>query len=137
MNAIDRVPGLQEILDECKNKIENLTGEKVSIHYTIKFHHLATSDLARFICEICEVSWEKVASDSRKAQYIIARHLYCYFARTVQKKTLKHIAEVLGGRDHTTIIHAVDKVKTMIEINDELYIHPYNEIQKLITQTLI
>lgn len=75
-------------------------------------------------------------SDSRKAHYVIARQLFCYFAYKVQKKSLTIIGQMLG-RDHTTVIHAREKVETMKHNGDDLYMVPYNEIERRIDELMV
>ena len=135
-HEIDKIPGLKDLLRRCQEDIEKLTNTPVTVFYRIKFHHLSTNDLIRIICDVCEVTWQQVTSDSRKAHYVIARQLYCYIAFTVQKKQLVAIAKILG-RDHTSIIHSRDKVINMKATNDELYMVPLLEIEKRIEELMI
>lgn len=135
-HEIDKVPGLREILKKCQQDIEKLTNVEVTVFYRIKFHHLSTADLTRIICNVCEVTWQQVLSDSRKSHIVIARQLYCHLAITVQKKNLVAISRILN-RDHTTIMHARDKVITMIEMQDELYMVPLLEIERQIEDIII
>lgn len=134
-NEIDKVPGLRAILNKCQEDIEQLTKLPVTVYYRIKFHHLSSPDLIRIICEVCDVSWEQIKSNFRKSHYVIARQLYCWFAFQVQKKKLCTIAEKIG-RDHTSVIHSRDKVQNMIETNDELYMEPFQEIQRRIDEIM-
>lgn len=136
MNTVDKYPGLQEVLDECQEKAEKIVGKKLTINFSIRFKHLPTDVLATIVCNVCEVMWTQVISDSRKANIVLARHLYCYFAAMVQKKTLYDIANILKKADHTVVIHARDKVKKMIEVQDEIYVPAFNEIEKRINEVM-
>jgi chromosomal replication initiation ATPase DnaA len=137
VDKINKIPGLKEILDDCKCRVEALTGEKVTIHYSLRFHLLTTPQLQSIICSVCEVDWQQIISESRKAPIIIARHLYCYYAFTMQRKTLWQIAMILQRTDHSTIIHARDKVIRMIETKDDLYGPIINEIEQKISEVII
>jgi chromosomal replication initiation ATPase DnaA len=129
---IDKIPGLKDVLSECRKKVEELVGHKVTIHFNLKFHHLPSAELARIICQVCEVSWEQVISENRKAPIVIARHLYAFFALKVQKKALWQVQEALGRADHSTICHARDKVQRMIDSQDDLYMPFITECEKRI-----
>lgn len=135
-NEIDKIPGLKDILRRCQSDIEQLTNVPVTVFYRIKFHHLSTPDLIRIICSVCEVTWEQIRSESRKSHFVIARHLYCYFACTVQKKPLNAIGKILG-KDHSTVIHARDKVTNMKQVGDDLYMVPLQEIENRIEELMI
>lgn len=49
-----------------------------------------------------------------------ARHLAMYLARTLTEASLIGIGEALGGRDHTTVLHACTKITTMLKSNSAL-----------------
>ncbi len=135
ITEIQKIPGVQEILDKCHAEIQALTGYKVTLNFSLKFHYLSTRVLAGIITDVCEVSWEQVTGSSRKGVLVIARHLYCYFAKEVQKKKYIQIGQILE-RDHTTVMHSVNHVKNMVEVSDELYMTYFSEIEKRINKYL-
>lgn len=137
IGEIDKVPGLRQILDQCQKDIMELTGIPVTVSYKLKFHHLSTSSLIQIICEVCEVSWVNVMSKNRKISLVVARHLFIYFSLLYQKKTLTTIADFLQYKDHTTVIHARDKVQNMIDSHDDLYMPLIIEIKTRIDNLLI
>ena len=53
-----------------------------------------------------------------------------YICRIYLKESLPKIGSEFGGKDHTTVMHAVNKIKKEVETNDELNI----EINKVISQ---
>lgn len=136
MKTVNDIPGLKEILDECQDKVTDLIGYPVFIHFSMKVQHISTQQLTAIICEVCEIPWRVVVSNSRRIGAVIARHLYCYFAYTVQKKPLVFIADLLN-RDHTTIMYARDKIKNMIDSKDDLYMPLLEEIEKRINQIML
>ena len=56
---------------------------------------------------------------SRKADLVKARHVAMYLLREELGLQLTKVGELMGGRDHTTIMHGVDKIKGEIEIKAE------------------
>jgi chromosomal replication initiation ATPase DnaA len=133
---IDKIPGLKDVLIKCRKEIEVLMGKEVTVFFKIKVRHLTTNDLARIICEVCEVKWEQVISESRKAPLVMARHFFIFFSLRYQKKTQDQIAVVINRDDHSTVIHARDKIQNMLDTNDELYMPYYTEIDKRINEIL-
>lgn len=136
MKTITDFPEVQKLLDECQAKVQEIIGMPVTISYHLKFHHVTTDLLAAIICDICEVEWNQIAGDSRKMHIKIARQLFTFFSYTVQKKTLSQIAIMLK-QDHTSVIHNRDRIKAMIDTNDELYMPLYFAIEKRINEILI
>ncbi|RPJ57373.1 MAG: chromosomal replication initiator protein DnaA, partial [Dehalococcoidia bacterium] len=49
-----------------------------------------------------------------------ARQMAMYLAREETGASLPHIGEVLGGRDHTTVMHGWEKIATQIEQNNQI-----------------
>ena len=57
---------------------------------------------------------------SRKAELVRARHIAMYLLMEDLKLTLVQAGILLGGRDHTTIMHGVEKIKLSIGVNQEV-----------------
>ncbi|KKT82118.1 MAG: Chromosomal replication initiator protein DnaA [Microgenomates group bacterium GW2011_GWC1_44_9] len=57
---------------------------------------------------------------SRKADLVVARHITMYLLRVTLGLNLTVVAELMGGRDHTTVMHAVEKMEDQIEENMDL-----------------
>lgn len=136
LTDIQKIPGLQPILDKCFHDIQQATGKKVSVVFKLIFREVDAAQLRHIICKACEVSWEQLAGESRKGSVIIARQLYMYFARTVQRKSLQAIGGEIN-RDHTTVIMAVKKIENMIDTNDELYMPYIKIIEEQINKILL
>ena len=49
-------------------------------------------------------------SKRRPAHIAYARQVAMYFAKELTQKSFPEIGEAFGGRDHTTVMHAVKKV---------------------------
>lgn len=137
MKTIKDFPEVQAALDECQAKVQDLLGKPVTVSFKLKIHTLTTERLAEIICDVCEVPWHMLISESRNGQLVMARHMYCYFAATLQKKTLWDIAKILKRRDHTTIVHARDKIKDMIETKDGTYFPIYLAIEERINEFIL
>jgi chromosomal replication initiator protein len=52
---------------------------------------------------------------SRKKNLVYPRMLAMYFARKNTKLSLSEIGQAFGGRDHSTVIHANNKIIDLIE----------------------
>lgn len=70
-------------------------------------------------------------SQSRKKEIVKARQVAMFIARIVLEMSLPKIGEEFGGRDHSTVMHSVDKITK--ERETDLYI---DNIIKEITNTL-
>ncbi len=82
------------------------------------------------VCASTGISRAEVTGDKRSRAIVQARHLAMYLARELTDISLPQIGERFGGRDHTTVLHAVDKVGKLMHEDRDIY----NLIQQLTTR---
>jgi chromosomal replication initiator protein len=63
------------------------------------------------------VEVDELKDKTRKKEIVIARQVAMYFAKEYTGHSLKSIGYQFGGRDHSTVIHAVQSVNDMIDTN--------------------
>ena len=61
------------------------------------------------------ISLENLKSKSRKRELVTARQIAMYFAKKYTNHSLKSIGYYFGGRDHSTVIHALQTVNNMLD----------------------
>ena len=76
------------------------------------------------------ITVEDLKSKKRNANISVPRQVAMYICRTVLEESLPKIGMEFGGKDHTTVMHSVDKIKKEIT-NDASF---KNEIDKLISK---
>lgn len=111
---------IKSVLDDCQLKVSSLVGKPVAVSFRLKVQGCTIERLAEIICATCQISWTAVLQQNRRADAVLARHLFCYFATTYLKKPVVFVASLIQ-KDHTTVIHGRDKVKAMIDVMDDLY----------------
>ncbi|MCD6131278.1 MAG: chromosomal replication initiator protein DnaA, partial [Candidatus Hydrothermae bacterium] len=52
-------------------------------------------------------------SKTRKKEVALARQIAMYLARNIVGMSLKGIGTFFGGRDHSTVIHSIEKIEEM------------------------
>ena len=57
---------------------------------------------------------------SRQKDLVLARHITAYLLLTETKLPLKQVGQLLGGRDHTSIMHARDKIHRDLSTNPQI-----------------
>ncbi len=77
------------------------------------WHH--ARQILREVCVKYGVTTVDLCSKRRPLLLITARHEACYRLRTETTWSYPRIGAFLGGRDHTTVIHAVRKHKKRME----------------------
>lgn len=63
---------------------------------------------------------DDLISNSRKTQNVYARNIAFYIIREKYKLPLKKIGEAFGKRDHATVAHGYDKIKSTIKTNQHI-----------------
>ena len=74
---------------------------------------------------------DQLKGKSRQRPLVIARQIGMYAIRDVTDLSYPAIAREFGGRDHTTVIHAVEKVQRMMSERHQIYDQVIELIQLL------
>jgi len=64
---------------------------------------------------------EEIKGGSRKRPLVISRQIAMYVMRQLTDLSYPAIAREFGGRDHTTVIHAVDKIDKLMSERRQIY----------------
>jgi len=75
------------------------------------------NEVIQSICNYYSVTEEQIKSKSRKRIFAKARHLAAYVLQT-KGFSFKHIGQMFGNRDHSTMIHAKKSAIYMIDKMD-------------------
>jgi chromosomal replication initiator protein len=62
----------------------------------------------------------KLTSPSREQKVALPRQVAMYLCRILAEEKLQAIAEKFNKKDHTTVIAAIDRVKSLIETDDQV-----------------
>jgi len=68
-----------------------------------------------------DFSIEDIEGQSRRRPLVTARQIGMYVCRDLTELSYPAIAEIFGGRDHTTVIHAVRKIETLMKERRQIY----------------
>lgn len=77
-------------------------------------------EIVRLVSETFGVSVERIISKERTREVALPRQIAMYLMREELKISLPQIGEILGGRDHTTIMHGCDKVAELLQTDDRV-----------------
>jgi chromosomal replication initiator protein len=82
------------------------------------------------VAETTGISVTEITGDKRSRPVVESRHLAMYLARELTDASLPKIGERIGNRDHTTVLHAVDKIAKLMREDRDMY----NRVQRLTTR---
>ena len=66
------------------------------------------------------VSVKEIKGSRRVQNIVLARQVAMYLSREMTDNSLPRIGKEFGGKDHTTVIHAYEKIKSMVDTDDNL-----------------
>lgn len=70
--------------------------------------------IAQFVAEHYNITIDDLIKQSRKKEVVKPRQIAMYLARKELNSSFPTIGEFFGGRDHTTVMHAVEKIENLI-----------------------
>ena len=73
--------------------------------------NITANDIVKTVADFFEVPTTDMSDRSRKQGVVEPRQIAMYLMRDILKLSYPHIGEKLGKRDHTTAIHACEKIK--------------------------
>jgi chromosomal replication initiator protein len=81
---------------------------------------LSSDQLIAAVAQAFGVSLERLLSRERSAEVALPRQVAMYLLREEAQLSLPQIGDLLGGRDHTTVIHGCQKIADLLETDERL-----------------
>lgn len=75
-------------------------------------------DVISAICKYFNIRPTQLKGARRNSSLVQARHLCMYFLKDELRLTYADIGNILGGRDHTTVMHGVEKIRSLTADGD-------------------
>jgi chromosomal replication initiator protein len=76
--------------------------------------------LIEVVAQFFEISKVDLCGSSRRRELVVPRQIAMYLMREELKSSYPNIGQVLGGRDHTTAMHAYTKISKTIGNDDRV-----------------
>lgn len=83
--------------------------------------------IQKIVSEYFQISVEDIRSKKRSSNISFPRQIAMYLCRTMTSESFPKIGTEFGGKDHTTVMHSVEKIEKEIKVNKDLA----NIIEKL------
>lgn len=94
---------------------------------------LTSKNLLSVISFVSGQPEDAILGNSRARSLVLCRHVYYHIGRKKMGLKLKQIG-LFMNRDHTTIIHGLNKIDDMIFIKDEITMQFINQVNQCITE---
>ncbi len=89
--------------------------------------------ITQVVSDFYGVSPEDVKSSKRNREIALPRQIAMYLTRDLTELSLPRIGDAFGGRDHTTVMHACDKISQLLQ-NDPALKNSLAELRKTIRE---
>ncbi len=109
-------------LDEVKNLTKNIV--KTAGNTSFK-------DILKAVASFYKLDEKLLIEKNRKQEIVKPRQILMYILREFFDYSLSNIGQKLGGRDHTTVMHACDKIKEDLSSNQVLF-EEINQIKSML-----
>ncbi len=118
------------------DKVIDLELAQIALEGQIKAaaRHISITDIIEVVTSHFDVRLADLQSKKRSQSITEPRQICMYLARNLTKHSLEEIGGHLGGRDHTTVMHACSKI-SQAEKSDPQMHTLLGELTKQITQT--
>lgn len=105
-----------------------MTGRPISVQFArdtladlvSRRAHISPSQVIETVARYYNISVQEIVSSSRSKELVQPRQVAMYLVRQETDASLPEIGALLGGRDHTTVMHGVERVKERLESEDQL-----------------
>ena len=81
---------------------------------------LSEHKIINVVADYYKIPAAQISSKDRSGQVVLARHITMYLIRKHLDIPLKKIGELLGGRDHTTVMSGIEKVEKELKTDEQL-----------------
>ncbi len=109
-------------LPEIKNILKNTNKPKKNV---------AIKDIVKMVADFYNIDEKSIYDKTRKKEVVRPRQVAMYILREDCSVSYPSIGQKLGGRDHTTVIHSCEKIKTDIK-DDPVLSQEINQIRNML-----
>jgi len=116
--AYSRFHGKDITIDVVKDALKDLL--------SVQNRQISVENIQKTVADFFNIKVADMYSKKRPANIARPRQIAMYLAKELTQKSLPEIGELFGGRDHTTVLHAVRKIAAdrskNPEVNHELHV---------------
>jgi chromosomal replication initiator protein len=116
--AYSRFHGKDITIDVVKDALKDLL--------SVQNRQISVENIQKTVADFFNIKIADMYSKKRPANIARPRQIAMYLAKELTQKSLPEIGELFGGRDHTTVLHAVRKIAAdrskSPEVNHELHV---------------
>lgn len=111
--AFSRLNKVEITLDNVKEALNDIISPNVKRQITPQL-------IINIVAEHFGITEDDIISKRRNSEFVQPRQICMYLCRKLTDESLQSIGKALGKKDHTTVIHGIEKITEDVKYNEEL-----------------
>ncbi|HRY59964.1 MAG TPA: chromosomal replication initiator protein DnaA [Patescibacteria group bacterium] len=126
--ALNRILAHSELNNKTLS-LDDVKGILCGSSFNDKQRNVSPKDLLRQVADFYDISVDEILGQKRNKELVYPRQILAYLLREELHLSFPKIGKELGGKDHTTIMHACSKISQELSSNDIIK-HEINSIKE-------
>ena len=114
--ALNKILGYSEFINT-NITLEIAKQQLKDIYTSPNVGNMSIENIQKVIAENYQISVSDLKGKKRDKKYVVPRHIALYIAKELTEYTFTELGNEFGGRDHSSVMHACDKIKEKIKID--------------------
>ena len=111
--AFSKLNNVEITLDNVQEALKDIISPNMTRQITPQL-------IVNIVAEHFSITADDITSKRRNSEFVQARQICMYLCRKLTAESLQNIGKALGKKDHTTVIHGIEKMTEEIQYNEEL-----------------
>ena len=111
--AFSKLNNVEITLDNVEESLKDIISPNVTRQVTPQL-------IINVVAEHFGITADDITSKRRNSEFVQPRQICMYLCRKLTAESLQSIGKALGKKDHTTVIHGIDKITEEIQLSEEL-----------------
>jgi chromosomal replication initiator protein len=99
-------------IERTKNILSGMVNTKKKV--------VSLKKIAISVAEFYNITMDDMVKQSRRKEFVKPRQIAMFLARKELGSSFPTIGEFFGGRDHTTVMHGVEKMEKLTKVDEPL-----------------
>ena len=110
--AFSKLNNVEITLDNVQEALKDIISPNMTRQITPQL-------IVNVVAEHFGITADDITSKRRNSEFVQARQICMYLCRKLTAESLQNIGKALGKKDHTTVIHGIEKITEEIQYNEE------------------
>ena len=133
--ALNRIIAFHEF-NNTTPTIKSVKGILNDLLSTTQIKSVTPKDIIEAVCKFYSLTFKDLTGKGRKKELVWPRQITIYLMRKELNTSYPTIGHELGGRDHTTAMHAYNKIEKEIDSENEKIKQEVESIKQLFTSNI-